>query len=236
MIIGIAPVHGDGLLVSDARAEFTLMAKPRTADCIQKIHYIGPNVIGGFAGSVKLGFRQIAELKKQLGPAKPEYGWNIDQIAGNWLPRLFRSIFDQSESVEKELASNVLLVAAHPHKTHGGSEEPWMDAVRFCSPHFEPEKGAVNQLVGIGDVSVEFRAIMKEVIKHQFSINMHYQQQSDQAAAIAGILQGKHQVGLIRKGESTIVSTDPDLKIADSYGVYIKYCAENHLEPSCAVA
>jgi hypothetical protein len=236
MIIGVAPVYGDGLLISDTRAEFTLMAKPRYADCIQKIHYVGPNVIAGFSGSVKLGFRQIAELKKQLGPAKPEYGWNIDQIAGNWLPRLFRSIFDQSEADEKQLDSNVLLVAAHPHKTHGGSDEAWMDAVRFCSPVFEAEKSSVNQPIGIGILNEEFQATVKEVLKHQFSIQMLFDQQSDQAAAIAGIVKGTYQIGLINRGKSTIITTDTDLRVADRYGAYIKYCAENHLEPACAVA
>jgi len=170
MIIGVAPVHGDGLLISDTRAEFTLMAKPRYADCIQKIHYVGPNVIAGFAGSTKLGYRQIAVLKKELGPAKPEYGWNIDQIAGSWLPRLFRRIFDQSETIEKDLGSDVILVAAHPTKTHGGSDEPWMDAVRFCFPNFEAEKGSVHQAVSIGNASEDSRTIFKEVMKHQFSI------------------------------------------------------------------
>jgi len=64
---------------------------------------------------------------------------------------------------------------------------------------------------------------------------MMFEQQSDQAAAIAGILQGKYQVGLIGKGRSIVVSSDPTLKVADSYGAFIKYCAENHLEPACAV-
>ena len=63
--IGFAPVHGDGIIISDTRVIFTQMEKEPGVDCLQKIHYVGPNLIAAFTGSVKIGFRVVAELKKQ---------------------------------------------------------------------------------------------------------------------------------------------------------------------------
>jgi hypothetical protein len=243
MVIGVAPVHGHGLLISDTRAEFSLMPNAPSANCIQKIHYVGPNIIAGFAGSIKLGYRQIAVLKRELGSAKPEYGWNIDQISESWLRRSFQRMFDQSEDSEKFLGSHFILVAAHPHKTHGGSDDPWMDVVRFCSPSFEPEKGSVQQPMFIGSEAVieKFRLPFKEVMRQQFSIHMLVKDQQEQTAAIMGILHNTRQVenfhvGLVTRGNATITDSNPDLKFADSYGTFIKYCAEYHLEPACAFA
>src|SRR5262245_33230001 len=129
--IGFAPVHGDGILISDTRVIFTQMADQPHLDCLQKIHYIGPNLISAFTGSVKIGFRVIGEMKKQLGSARKDQGWNIDEISKIWIPRLLRHIFDNSEESEKTFGLDVAVVAAHPFKAHGGSSMAWMDAIRF---------------------------------------------------------------------------------------------------------
>ena len=236
--IGFAPVHGDGILVSDTRVHFTLMEKETFSDCMQKIHYVGPNILSGFTGSVKIGFRVVAEMKKQLGAAKLDHGWNLLEISNLWLPRLFRHIFENSEENEKSLGLQIVLVAAHPQKVHGGSSLPWIDAMRFSFPDFESEKGFMNQPLRIGNQSGT--QTLADLLRRQFSVQMDLEDSSAQAAFIANqmhALAGESvlQVGLINRGKSVIVESS-ESNLIQSYGSFAKYCAEKKLEPFCALA
>ncbi len=239
--IGVAPVHGDGILVSDVRATF----ETTEADCLQKLYYVKPSILFGFAGSVKIGFRQTTAMKKELGNAKMERGWDIDQISRSWLPGLFRRFYENSEDEERDLGSQMILVAAHPKKSHGGSASPWMDAIKFCSPDFEPQTGFVNQPVSVGNAKrlPHYLEAVKEACKQQFMIEMLIEEQTAQAAAIADTLlkyisDQPFQVGLITLGESAIANSNDSLqsRLVDSYAGFLKFCSENQLEPSRAVA
>jgi len=239
--IGVAPVHGDGMLVSDVRVTF----EAGEADCLQKIHYVKPSILFGFAGSVKIGFRQTTAIKKELANAKLDRGWDIDQISRNWLPGLFRRFYDHSEDEERDLGSQMILVAAHPKKTHGGSGSPWIDAVKFCSPDFAPQTGFVNQPVVVGNDKTLLRCVeaVKEACKQQFMIEMLIEDQAAQAAALADTLlryisEQPFQVGLVTLGESAIANSNDSLqsKLVDTYAGFLKFCSENQLEPSRAVA
>jgi hypothetical protein len=239
--IGVAPVHGDGMLISDVRVTF----ETGEADCLQKIHYVQPSILFAFAGSIKIGFRHTTAIKKELANAKLDRGWDINQISRSWLPGLFRRFFEHSEEEERDLGSQIILVAAHPKKSHGGSASPWTDAVRFCSPDFEPQAGFLNQPVVVGNANnlQHFVTAVKEACKQQFMIEMLIEKQADQAAAIAGTLlpyisEQPFQVGLVTLGESTIANSSDSLqsKIVDTYAGFLKFCSENQREPSRAVA
>ncbi|MCI0416026.1 hypothetical protein L0222_24900 [bacterium] len=238
--IGIAPVHGDGILVSDVRVTF----ETAEADCLQKIHYVKPSILFAFAGSVKIGFRQTTAMKQELGSAKLERGWDIDQISKTWLPGLFRRFYDHSEEEERDLGSQIILVAAHPKKSHGGSASPWIDAVKFCSPDFEPQTGFVNQPVFVGNKMLpHYLQAVKEACKQQFVVEMLIEDQADQASAIANTLltyipEQPFQIGLITLGESAIANSNDSLqsKLVDTYAGFLKFCSENQLEPSRALA
>src|SRR5262245_10209828 len=134
LAIGFAPVHGDGILIADTSVRFTLMENEPVVDCLQKDHYVGPNILFAFTGSVKIRFRMLAEMKEQLGAAKLDKGWNVNEISSSWLPRLFRHIFENAEENEKTLCLEILIVAAHPQKLHGGSASAWIDAIQFSFP------------------------------------------------------------------------------------------------------
>jgi hypothetical protein len=239
--IGVAPVHGDGMLVSDVRVTF----EKGEADCLQKIHYVQPSILFAFAGSVKIGFRQTTAIKKELANAKLDRGWDIDQISRNWLPGLFRRFFDHSEEEERDLGSQIILVAAHPKKSHGGSASPWTDTVKFCSPDFEPQTGFLNQPVFVGNTKKfqHYTEAVKEACKQQFMIEMLIEKQADQATALANTLltyisEQPFQIGLVTLGESAIANSNDSLqsKLVETYAAFLKFCSENQLEPSRAVA
>jgi hypothetical protein len=235
--IGFAPVHGDGIIISDTRVIFTQMENEPGVDCLQKIHYVGPNLISAFTGSVKIGFRVVAELKKQLGSARIDQGWNIDEISKDWIPRLLRHIFENAEESEKTLGLKIVVVAAHPHKSHGGSAMSWIDAVRFSGPDFESEKSFLNQPLLIGNQTSKSNRIA-ELCRKEFAIQTASDDPESQIVATITDHDydlGAFQVGLINRGKSAIVGSN-EITAIQSYGNFAKYCAERKLEPFCALA
>ena len=235
--IGFAPVHGDGIIISDTRVIFTQMEKEPAVDCLQKIHYVGPNLISAFTGSVKVGFRVVAELKKQLGSARIDQGWNIDEISKIWIPRLLRHIYENAEESEKTLGLEIVVVAAHPHKSHGGSAMSWIDAVRFSYPDFEAEKSFLNQPLLIGDQTSKSKRIV-ELCRKEFSIQTASDDPESQIVATIARQDydlGAFQIGLINRGKSTIANSSQTIAI-QSYGNFAKFCAERKLEPFSALA
>jgi hypothetical protein len=235
--IGFAPVHGDGILVADTRVIFSQMEKLPAVDCLQKIHYVGPNILSAFTGSVKIGFRVVGELKKQLGSARIDQGWNIDEISKIWIPKLLRHIYENAEESEKALGLEIAIVAAHPHKSHGGSTTPWIDAIGFRCPDFESEKSFLNQPLLIGNQTSKSNRIA-ELCRKQFSIQTA--SDSPESQMVATIAQqdydlGAFQIGLINRGKAKIASSG-EITAIQSYGNFAKYCAERKLEPFSAMA
>jgi len=56
-IVGTASLFGNSILVSDICVTFTdNSGQQKHVDCIQKIYPLGQFVLGGFSGSVKIGF------------------------------------------------------------------------------------------------------------------------------------------------------------------------------------
>jgi hypothetical protein len=230
--IGFAPVHGDGILISDTRVIFKQMEKEPAVDCLQKVHYVGPNLTSAFTGSVKIGFRIVGELKKQLGSARVDQGWNIDEISKVWIPRLLRHIYENAEESEKSLGLEVVVVSAHPHKMHGGSTTPWIDAVKFRYPDFEAEKSFLNQPLLIGNQTSKSIRIA-EFCRKQFSIQTSLDDPESQIVATIARQDydlGAFQIGLINRGKSIILSSG-EITAVQSYGNFAKFCAERKLEP-----
>ncbi len=63
-VIGMAGHFIGGVLLSDIRVTFK--GQP-ARDLIRKIHQVGPNVVIGFAGSVRLGFSLVEDLRAYAG-------------------------------------------------------------------------------------------------------------------------------------------------------------------------
>jgi hypothetical protein len=99
------------LLAGDIRAT---LPEGRTVDCLQKIYPIGFNVIGGFAGSVAIGFDILALLTAQLALSPKGSRWELRAITATWLPRIIRHRFTLHEERFRRLGASFLIGSVSP--------------------------------------------------------------------------------------------------------------------------
>lgn len=133
-VIGAVSLLGYGVLVSDVQVSWR--NSDRELPILQKAHFVGNTVVAGFAGSVRIGFRLIESLHAGMAKAAPHEAWHPWWIAKHW-PKEGRRIFDSSESDEKRLRSELLLVGISPTEQRG--DVPKVYLVRMSSPTFEPK-------------------------------------------------------------------------------------------------
>lgn len=165
-IIGTPTLFGYALLVSDIRVTWPDKSH---LDCLQKIHLVSPSMIGGFSGSVKIGFRMLAQIEHESFKIEQDEDWDLDIIANTWWPRVARRIFNQSEPKEKQSGSSVILAAPDPTKNLGDTSWPQTRIYRFSSPAFEPVKADYENVTSIGDFSSpRVEAIKTLVTDHSF--------------------------------------------------------------------
>jgi len=154
-VIGVNSMFGIAILVSDVCVTFTLPSgEKRYLDCLQKIYPLGRCVIGGFSGSVRIGFRMMEYLRRQFEICPENSRWDLDMISNTWLPRVVRRIFNLSPENEKKYGCSIILAGAHPTKNRGDLAVPWTDVVRLRSPDFKPEKVEQRNIISIGKGSV----------------------------------------------------------------------------------
>lgn len=150
-IVGTAPPFGFSILVSDICVTFIRPdGSKHHADCLQKIHPLGPFVLGGFSGSVRIGFRILRTLQLEFSKVPEGEAWSIDVPAHTWLPRLVRRVFRTAPDTEKALGSSIILASAHPTRNRGDAPWPWTDIHVFSHPDFDPVKAASLEVVAIG--------------------------------------------------------------------------------------
>jgi len=79
-VIGGSTVFGYGVMISDICVSFE---QGPSKDCLQKIYPVGNHIIGGFAGSIQLGFAMLQDLRSFLHlPEKEEKenAWHPDWV------------------------------------------------------------------------------------------------------------------------------------------------------------
>jgi len=65
-IVGTGTMFGHAVLASDIHATLKYgKGEEHYIDCLQKIYPLGKFVVGGFAGSVKIGFSIISSLHRR---------------------------------------------------------------------------------------------------------------------------------------------------------------------------
>lgn len=150
-IVGTAPPFGFSILVSDICVTFTRPdGSKHHVDCLQKIYPLGPFVLGGFSGSVRIGFGILEILQLEFSKAPEGAAWSIDVPAHTWLPRLVRQVFRTAPAEEQALGSSIILASAHPTRNRGDAPWPWTDVHVFSHPEFEPVKAAPLEVVAVG--------------------------------------------------------------------------------------
>ena len=150
-IVGNAQPFGYSILVSDICVTFTdENGQMQYEDCLQKIAYLGPFILGGFSGSVKAGLCILDDLKKEFGESPPHTGWIVDEIANTWLPPLLSQKFQEQAPQEQACGLQIILASAHPINNRGEAPWPWTDVHVFSHPDFNPQKAANREVLAIG--------------------------------------------------------------------------------------
>jgi hypothetical protein len=144
-VIGASSIFGYGTIISDVRVTF---ADGSERDLVQKAYGLGPFIIGGFAGSVKIGFRLLESLRHALTPPDAKepgtvWAWEPLAVAEVWQP-MAAEIFANSETSEQKCLSHILLVGISneidPETAHIPNvvQGPRAFIIKMMSPHFEP--------------------------------------------------------------------------------------------------
>ncbi len=142
-VIGASSIFDYGAMMSDVRVTFSDRSE---RDLVQKAYPVGPYIVAGFAGSVRIGFQMLESLTKFLivPPNAPQPGaWDPEWVAQHWKPIAFK-IFETADALEQALHCQILLVGvsnkidpevvANPRAV----QMPHACIVRFSSPDFDP--------------------------------------------------------------------------------------------------
>jgi hypothetical protein len=160
-VIGASSIFDYGAMMSDVRIMFSDGSE---RDLVQKACPVGPYIVAGFAGSVRIGFQMLKSLTKFLivPPNAPQPGaWEPEWVAQHWKPIAFE-IFETADALEQALHCQILLVgvsnkidpevAANPRAV----QMPHACIVRFSSPDFDPviknKRLSVDHIGSGGDV------------------------------------------------------------------------------------
>lgn len=149
-IIGGSTMFGYGVMISDICVSF---GQGNSKDCLQKIYPVGNHILGGFAGSVELGFMMLQNLRDFLKlPEKEqeECAWYPDWVGENWAPEAKR-IFSRVPDNLKALGCQIIMVGTHPTEDIGIPGFAKTYVVILKSPDFNPhiESGG-NKFLSIG--------------------------------------------------------------------------------------
>jgi hypothetical protein len=191
-IVGTGTMFGHAVLASDIRATVKYSTGEEShIDCLQKVHPLGKFVVGGFAGSVKIGFAIIDQIQAELAVVDEGNVWSLDIIANTWLPRVVRKIFNSFPLSEKILKSQIILASTHPTINWPFPNTSLPVLYKLESPDFEPQKAAQDEVLGIGngaivDCMIEVNEICKKPFFHETILGgVQYQ-----AMYVANILEG----------------------------------------------
>lgn len=262
-IVGTGTMFGHAVLASDIRATFILSTgEERHIDYLQKVYPLGKVIVGGFAGSVRIGFSLMGHLQAELSMVDEGNVWDLDIIANTWLPRVVRRVFNSFPQSEKVLGSQIILASTHHRINWPFPDTPLPVVYKFDSPRFAPQKAAPDQVLGIGsgakdECMIEVTNICKN--RDNFSL-MAMGGQTFQSMYVARVLEGViektplpgvsnlFQVATVNRKQidffnhetslCTEVGKKPILKfppvLATSYKQFTKIAAKSGVNIACA--
>jgi hypothetical protein len=153
------------LMVGDVRVTFTTREGQRFEhDCLQKIYPLAPNLVAGFAGSVRAGMFMLEALRLQLDQKQLH---SLPQMAHTWLPRELRRMFRKLGTDDRSAGCQLMFISAHPELDQGAPEWPRPHTCRLVAPDFEPEMSTGRAFLSIGSgQNVEaYRAAAEKVVE-----------------------------------------------------------------------
>jgi hypothetical protein len=163
-VIGSSTVFGYGVLISDIRVT---LPEEKEYDILQKAYPVGDFIVAGFAGSVKLGFKLLENLRQflKLPDNVKDCAWDPEWVANNWEPRA-KTIYKTAQPALQDKGVSVLMVGVSPDKDVGilGWAQSYVCILR--SPLFSPEiliGGNKISSIGSGENVSVYAQALKEV-------------------------------------------------------------------------
>ena len=155
------------LMAGDVCVSFPTAGGVIERDCLLKIYSMAPNIVAGFAGSVRAGLLVLGTIQSQL---HADQLYSLPRAAHSWMPRLMRRVFRALPEHERAQHCQVLMMGAHPELESGYPGVPRSHVVRFVSPEFAPEVSIERKFIGIGSgADVEaYRTAAEEVLGGYF--------------------------------------------------------------------
>lgn len=218
-IVGVNSITSCSILVSDVQVTFTSQQGIRNyRDCLQKIYPLGNYLIGGFAGSVKIGFAVIERLKHELTTNSDEHFWDLEVIGNTWLRRTIRRAYKLSDEREKRSGCQIIIAGTNARKPAGNSHPLHGEVFSFSSPDFHPIRARAGNPLEIGCGSLipslgkELTDLVSDIGFHKASmagvgaqgqIIGHFFHDKLTQSPVAGISKFT-QVGIARPGELQI--------------------------------
>jgi hypothetical protein len=136
-VIGSSTAFGYGVLISDIRVTFP---EGKEYDILQKAYPVGDFIVAGFAGSVKLGFILLENLRQflKLPEDAKDCAWDPEWVANNWGP-IAKKVYDTAPPALQKQSASVLMVGVSPDKDIGipGWAQSYVCILR--SPKFTPD-------------------------------------------------------------------------------------------------
>jgi hypothetical protein len=173
-VVGASSVIGHGLMASDVRITFS---DGTEADLLRKSYRVGPYILAGFAGSVKIGLRLIGNLQQFLhvpDDLPDAVAWQPDWIARNWFPTAAK-LFEAAPSAEQDFGAQILMVGVSPNEDMGAPGFQRVYVAKFSWPDFTPrhmEKGVSVCHIGSGANVAHYEAGIADFFKFGSSAMM----------------------------------------------------------------
>jgi hypothetical protein len=255
-IVGTVPPFGYSILASDIRVRWP---DGTEKDCLQKIYSMGENFMGGFAGSVLIGFTTLGMIAEQL-PSKRRN--SPSDLAQKWIPKLVRRVFRSAPRDEQRLGCQIVVAAAHPTQTLGDVPWPRTYVWTFSCPEFRPCEAKFGEVLGIGCGSVV--PSYKEALRNACNPSFFFQSAPAGQEILASVVaRAMHkavthtpvggvspfiQIGLLTRGQAVVLN--PNFRefhadgrkieiqvptVATSFEEFRKYCQHGALNASGVV-
>ena len=167
-VVGAVTPIGQAFIIADTRVTF---GDKREADLIQKVYWIGRDMVAGFSGSVKIGFALLNDLARKLMPENgADVIWKPEAVAKRWSVEA-AALFNAHDEDERRLQCSVLIAAVAPRNN---GPFPYTVLIELRSPHFKPHYlGRYGQTqIGSGKQNEVYREWVEGYFNNpQFMVN-----------------------------------------------------------------
>src|SRR6266498_2048367 len=146
-IIGSSTYLAGAILISDIRITFNDGSHD---DCLQKIYPLGEHVMGGFAGSVPIGFQILEYLREEINNQSSNGSRDINILANTVISKIARRAFREGRDEDRKNGCSIIMASADSIKTICDGLFALTRLHIFRSPAFNPINVHRHEIKSIG--------------------------------------------------------------------------------------